>query len=143
MDAASGEYMAVWLQRLLGLINRKWPARPTGGSHRAVKNTAATTAVPDFSEQLALTRLERHWESEVTHLRHEIQQLRAEIAQWALEVRQLKMVSNTSSAYAEAVTLAQQGISTEHIADRCGISVREAELVTALAQSMAKGGTNP
>ena len=134
--------MTSGLQRLLGLINRRQPAwQPASESHTA-KNTVVTSAAAlDFPEQLARSSLERRLEAEVDHLRQEVQQLRAEVMQWALEVRQLKIVNNASPMYAEAVTLAQQGVSTERIADRCGISFSEAELVVALAQSVAKSGT--
>jgi hypothetical protein len=62
------------------------------------------------------------------------------VAQLALDVRQLKLAHNTSPMYAEAMTLAQQGVSAANIADRCGISLGEAELVVSLAQSDTKGG---
>jgi len=131
-----------WLQRLLGLINRRRPAWQPASESNAAKNTVATSAALDFPEQLARSSLERRLEVEVGHLRQEMQQLRAEVMQWALEVRQLKIVHNASPVYAEAVTLAQQGVSTARIADRCGISFCEAELVAALAQSAAKSGFN-
>ncbi len=132
--------MAFWLQRLLGLKNRRQPARQPASESHTAKNTVVTSAALDFHEQLARSSLERRLEAEVDHLRQEVQQLRAEVAQWALEVRQLKVANNASPMYAEAVTLAQQGVSTERIADRCGISFSEAELVVALAQSVAKRG---
>jgi len=100
----------------------------------------ANSATLDFPEQLARSSLERSLEVEVSHLRQEMLQLRVEVTQLALEVRQLKIVHNASPVYAEAVTLAQQGVSTADIAERCGISLGEAELVAALAQSEAKAG---
>lgn len=140
--------MTFWLQRLLGLTNRRRPAgQPASEGHAAknpvantVANPVTTSAALDFPQQLARSTLERRLEAEVGHLRQEVQQLRAEVVQWALEVRQLKVANNASPMYAEAVTLAQQGVSTAHIADRCGISFSEAELVVALVQSVAKSG---
>lgn len=130
------------LQRLLGVINRGRLARQRVGEADAAKSTMANSATLDFPGQLAYSRLERHFDVEVGHLRQETQQLRAEVTQLVLEVRQLKTVHNASPAYTEAVTLAQQGVSIADIADRCGISLGEAELVAALAQSAAKNGFN-
>lgn len=121
-------------------MHRWWPVRQRGGENDAAKNTGESSVTLDFANQLARSSLERSLEAEVGHLRQETQQLRAEVTHLALEVRQLKIVHNTSPMYAEAVTLAQQGVSTADIADRCGISLGEAELVAALAQSEAKGG---
>ena len=132
--------MTLWLQRLLGAISRRWPARQRASESGVAKDTEANSATLDFPGQLARSSLERSLEVEVSHLRKETQQLRAEMARLALELRQLKIVHNTSPMYAEAVTLAQQGVSTADIADRCGISLGEAELVAALAQSEAKSG---
>lgn len=130
--------MTFWLQRLLGAISRKWIARQRANESGVAKALVENSAALDFPGQLARSSLERNLEVEVSHLRQETQQLRAEVAQLALEVRQLKIVHNASPVYAEAVTLAQQGVSTADIADRCGISLGEAELVAALAQSEAK-----
>lgn len=130
--------MTFWLQRLLGAISRKWAARQRASESGVAKDLVENSATLDFPGQLARSSLERNLEVEVSHLRQETQQLRAEVAQLALEVRQLKIVHNASPVYAEAVTLAQQGVSTADIADRCGISLGEAELVAALAQSEAK-----
>ncbi len=130
--------MNFWLQRLLGAISRKWAARQRASESGVAKALVENSVTLDFPGQLARSSLERNLEVEVSHLRQETQQLRAEVAQLALEVRQLKIVHNASPVYAEAVTLAQQGVSTADIADRCGISLGEAELVAALAQSEAK-----
>lgn len=130
--------MTFWLQRLLGAISRKWTARQRANESGVAKALVENSAALDFPGQLARSSLERNLEVEVSHLRQETQQLRAEVAQLALEVRQLKIVHNASPVYAEAVTLAQQGVSAADIADRCGISLGEAELVAALAQSEAK-----
>lgn len=140
--------MIFWLKRLLGLVRRRWVDRQCVSERVAAKeagsdtaaNTETNPATLDFSEQLERSSLERSLEFEVSHLRKETQQLRAEVTQLTVEVRQLKIVHNTSPMYAEAVTLAQQGLSTADIADRCGISLGEAELVAALAQSETKGG---
>jgi hypothetical protein len=105
-----------------------------------VASSVGNSAPLDFSGQLTRSTLERSLQVEVEHLRQEMQQLRVDMAHLATEMRQLKVAHNIAPLYAEAVTLAQQGISTAGIADRCGISLGEAELVAALAQSEARGG---
>lgn len=85
----------------------------------------------DFGSELARSALEL----EVKHLRSEAEQLRADMANLAEEVRHLKAARNVSPLYSEAMILARQGVSPDGIADRCGISIGEAELVAALARN--------
>lgn len=87
---------------------------------------------PDFARELTRSTLE----IEVQSLRREIHRLRTDLAQLAAEVQQLKTTRSVSPLYSEAMTMAQQGVTVAGIADRCGISMAEAELVAALA----KGG---
>jgi hypothetical protein len=124
------------LRQLLKGICEKRFARQGHGKTDAMTDAVENSATLDFSMQLARASLA----IEVDHLRQETQQLRADVAQLALDVRQLKLAHNTSPMYAEAMTLAQQGVSAANIADRCGISLGEAELVVSLAQSDTKGG---
>lgn len=91
--------------------------------------------LPDFGEQLRQEQIKRGLDVEVASLQKEVQQLRSAVTQLTTEVRQLTVVHNVSPAYAEAVALAQQGLSAADIAVRCGISLGEAELVSALSQS--------
>jgi hypothetical protein len=88
---------------------------------------------PDFNRELARSSLEL----EVHNLRQEIVLVRSEMSRLAEEVRQLKAAGNVSPLYSQAMTLAQQGVTTAGIADQCGISIGEAELVAALARSEA------
>lgn len=90
-----------------------------------------------FSEHLSASSVGR----EIAQLRHEIQKIRLDLAQLAVEVRQVKMAKNVSPMYTEAMLFAQQGESVQGIADRCGISIGEAELVVSLARSEARGST--
>ncbi len=64
----------------------------------------------------------------------ELAELRGQIDAVKGEVEKLKAARNVSPQYGEAVTLAQQGLDVLSIAERCGISVSEAELVWALSQ---------
>lgn len=64
----------------------------------------------------------------------ELEQVRAELAALREEVAHLKAARQTSPHYAEAMSLAGDGADVQTVADRCGISVAEAELVRALAR---------
>jgi DNA-directed RNA polymerase specialized sigma24 family protein len=68
----------------------------------------------------------------------ELAELRGEVASLKEEVSLLKAARNVSPQYGEAVTLAQQGMTTRQIAERCGISVAEAEMVRALSRPDAR-----
>lgn len=89
----------------------------------------------EFSEHLSASNVGR----EIAQLHHEIQKIRMDFSQLTVEVRQLKMAKNFSPMYTEAMLFAQQGESVQVIADRCGISIGEAELVVSLARSEARG----
>ena len=65
----------------------------------------------------------------------ELAELRGELAALKVEVSLLKAARNVSPQYEEAVTLAQQGLAARQIAERCGISVAEAEMVCALSRA--------
>ena len=80
-----------------------------------------------FGEQLAEHLARSDLERDVRALRAEINVLRAEI-------EELKAARNISPHYAEALTLAQRGLSAQDVADRLGISLAEAELVHALSR---------
>jgi DNA-directed RNA polymerase specialized sigma24 family protein len=54
------------------------------------------------------------------------------------EVSLLKAARNVSPQYGEAVTLAQKGMAPQQIAERCGISVAEAEMVCALSRKQSE-----
>ncbi|MCX9156893.1 DUF2802 domain-containing protein [Niveibacterium sp. 24ML] len=84
---------------------------------------------------------------ELARLRFQVEALEAanaalredfEIAREALgaEIAALRNARSVSPQYGEAVVLAQRGLETEAIAERCGISVSEAELVAALSRGI-------
>lgn len=83
--------------------------------------------VSGFGEQLAEHLARADLEREVRSLRAEIDAVRAEI-------EELKAARNISPHYAEALALAQRGLSAQDVADRLDISLAEAELVHALSR---------
>lgn len=106
----------------------------------AVKESAAVEAPPpapviDFSRELVRSNLE----IEVQRLQREGATLREELARLSEEVVRLKSTRSVSPIYNEAMSLAQRGLEATSIADRCGISMGEAELVAALAKGQPTG----
>ena len=67
----------------------------------------------------------------------ELAELRGELAALKEEVSLLKAARNVSPQYGEAVALAQKGLAAAQIAERCGISVAEAEMVRALSRKQS------
>lgn len=65
----------------------------------------------------------------------ELAELRGEVAALKDEVALLKAARNVSPQYGEAVAMAQKGLAAQQIAERCGISVAEAEMVCALSRA--------
>lgn len=74
-------------------------------------------------------------EAELAELRGEVAALKDELLLLHEEVRLLKAARNVSPQYGEAVALAQKGLDAPQIAERCGISVAEAEMVRALSRA--------
>lgn len=68
----------------------------------------------------------------------ELTELRGEIATLKEEVSLLKAARNVSPQYGEAVAMAQKGMAPQQIAERCGISVAEAEMVCALSRKQSE-----
>ncbi len=64
----------------------------------------------------------------------ELNELRAEVASLRAEVAQLKITRGAAPQYEEAMALAGRGSDAQSIAQRCSISVAEAELLRALSQ---------
>lgn len=83
----------------------------------------ASPAPSTFAATLAATELE----AEVRQLRAEVQQLRQELA----EMQQARRIS---PLYADAAALANRGFDARGVAEECGISVAEAELVLAMSR---------
>lgn len=84
---------------------------------------------------------------EIQQLRRDVAQLRTELVAMRLDMNELQAakerppqyVRPVSPQHSEAMLLAGRGIAAAQIADHCGISVAEAELVCALAR--AEDGT--
>jgi hypothetical protein len=87
----------------------------------------ATPRRPGFGEHLADHLARSDVEMEVQRMRDEMERMRA-------EVEELRASRRVSPQYAEAMELAQRGMSAPDVADRLGISLAEAELVHALSR---------
>jgi hypothetical protein len=96
-------------------------ARPTPAPVRPAPPPADN--VHDFSAELSRSNLER-----------EVRQLRDEIAALRGELEEVKAAHRVSPQYADAMALVQRGLTAQDVADRCGISLAEAELVWSLAR---------
>jgi len=82
---------------------------------------------------------------EVRQMRHLVDETRAQharlsedVARLREELGALRAASRVAPAYAEAVSMVQRGLDAQAIAERCGISVAEAELVRALSDRNAE-----
>jgi hypothetical protein len=85
---------------------------------------------------------------DATSLRHEIDALREDLAQQRAtlvalsqsldglkeQIESVSVAQGISPEYNEALVCARRGLDVEAIAERCGISVAEAELVRSLAE---------
>lgn len=78
---------------------------------------------PSFDAELERSQLER-----------EVRQLREEVAALREELDELKAATRVSPQYSDAMALVQRGLSAQDVADRCGISLAEAELVWSLGR---------
>jgi hypothetical protein len=84
---------------------------------------ATDEPVPPFAATLANVGLEA-----------EVRQLRAEVAALRQDVAELKEKRRISPLYADAAALAHRGFDAHGVAEECGISVAEAELVMAMSR---------
>lgn len=127
--ALAALYLLITLLRL-ARINRRRPAVPAEEpaaeeESAAEEEPAAWAQSPtQFGEQLLRSGIEA-----------ELQQMRGEVASLRDELGKLKAARRVSPQYNEAMLLAQRGMSAQAIADQCGISVGEAELVMALSRN--------
>jgi hypothetical protein len=120
------------------------PARSSTESPAPPGVDAARPAVPlETLNELEIQQLRR----DVAQLRTEQDFLRSELVAMRLDMNELQAVKERPQQYvrpvspphSEAMLLAGRGIAAAQIADHCGISVAEAELVCALAR--AEDGT--
>lgn len=139
--ALAGIYFTVMLLRLAGLRRRRKPVEPPVSREpprvpveegpvederaflAAAYEATGVSETPDFQEALKQAAAE----TELERLRMEVVALREEVAD-------LKAAQRVSPQYADAMALAQRGLGARDIADRCEISLAEAELVLSLSR---------
>ncbi|HNQ56956.1 MAG: DUF2802 domain-containing protein [Burkholderiales bacterium] len=120
------------------------------GLHELVIGTAALLGVYSGIVIIRLARLSRPrapapvWKQDPAEfgqqvvnsgIEAELAELRGEVAALKEKVSLLEAARNVSPQYGEAVALAQKGMAAPQIAERCGISVAEAEMVCALSRA--------
>ena len=143
--ALAAVYLLVALLRLAQINRRRHrdtaPASPPKQEPKPAKEASepesalASGQASAFGEQLFRSGVEA-----------ELQQLRGEVAALKEELKLMKAARRVSPQYNEAMMLAQRGRDAQEIADQCGISVGEAELVLALSrnkQEYEDYGENP
>ena len=81
----------------------------------------------------------RGLQTELMGIRAQLDALQAECDTLRGEIDQLKASRAVSPHYNDALTLAQKGMHAEDIAQACGISIGEAQLVRALARNREGG----
>lgn len=86
-------------------------------------STASSEPVPAFAATLAVSEMEA-----------ELRQLRAEVEQLRQQLAEIKQAPRISPLYADAAALAHRGFDARGVAEECGISVAEAELVLAMSK---------
>jgi hypothetical protein len=146
-----GVYLVVMVLRLTRL--RRRPGRPIEEPAIApIAPTIADEAEDEAEENLVyapppraaapqpspmdfgaeLTRSQQ--DSEIRQLREEVLQLREQVGQLRAELAGVNAARLVSPQYSDAMAFAQRGLSAQDVADRCNISLGEAELVWALSR---------
>ena len=91
----------------------------------------------NFAERLFRTALDsdiQHLRGDLARLRDELAALRAEVGALHQRLERQQGSVNVAPLYSEAMGMALQGLGARAVADRCGISIGEAELVVALTR---------
>ena len=96
----------------------------------ATSKTPRHEPVDDFARSLHQSSIE----AEMQQLRRESATLREEVMALREELAGIRAARNVSPLYSEAMAMAQSGASADGIAGQCGISLAEAQLLTALAR---------
>ncbi|MCX7176249.1 MAG: DUF2802 domain-containing protein [Proteobacteria bacterium] len=102
----------------------RWQAREPEAQDQDASQSSPSAPSSQFGEQLFRSSVEA-----------ELEQMRGEVAGLKETIAQLKAARRVSPQYNEAMTLAQRGMDKQSIADECGISIGEAELVLALSRN--------
>lgn len=96
---------------------------------------------PDaFQHELEVRQLRRELEQQggaLAELRRELDELREQLRAHKEQADAGLVTRGASPEYNEALVFARRGLDAETIAERCGITVAEAELVQSLARSQA------
>lgn len=115
---------------------------------RPTSVAASANPAPDaFQQELDVRQLRRELEqqrTELADLRRTLDELREEVRTRKEQAGAGLAPRGASPEYNEALVFARRGLDAEAIAERCGITVAEAELVQSLARSQAgDAGTAP
>lgn len=106
----------------------------------------ALPAEEGFALALEVRQLRRdiaQLRDELDAQRGELESVRGMLQSQAGQIEATRAAQRVSPIYGEALSMAQRGLGADIIAERCGISVAEAELVQSLAQdSTASGETS-
>ena len=110
-------------------IGPEWsaPLRETPATERSTPEPNLTSEVGGAQDLWLMKEALQNLRAEFSDLQSDFESVRAE-----LEL--LKAARHVSPLYNEAMSFAQKGLDAVGIASRCGISIAEAELVTALAK---------
>jgi hypothetical protein len=141
-------YLLVSLLRLARLRRRREPVAPAtaptaGQTEPAALPLAATEPLagtdadaPTEMAPVSSVAFAAELSAQVakTELEAEVRQLRVELAALRDELAEIKATRRVSPLYAEAAALAQRGFDARGVAEECGISVAEAELVLAMSR---------
>ena len=139
-----GIYLVVMVLRLTQLRRRRAadaareaPAPAAAGDDKTddifVYEAPVVPPSPEAPAYFGAELARSHQDAEVRQLREEVAQLREEVGQLRAELADIKAARHVSPQYADAMALAQRGLTAQDMADRCGISLGEAELVSALS----------
>lgn len=108
---------------------------------RPLPEPAIAAPPPDaFQHELEVRQLRRELEqqrAELTELRRSVDELRELLRAQKEQAEAGLATRGASPEYNEALVFARRGLDAETIAERCGITVAEAELVQSLARGQA------
>jgi len=99
-------------------------APPASGWPAQEAESTDASEISQFGEQLFRSSVEA-----------ELERMRGEVSGLKDTIAQLKAARRVSPQYNEAMVLAQRGMDKQNIAEECGISIGEAELVLALSRN--------
>jgi hypothetical protein len=134
-------YMGYALLRLSTLNARSTPAQPQTQAQpdpsliSAPPPPAAALPQPDEIDALLDTMLDRRLAPLMQQLETRLDQLEDRMDGMVRRVETVNQLPPVAPQYSEALSLAARGLGAEEIADQCGMSVGEAELVRTLAKS--------